>query len=295
MNSITPKVAFATTAALALWAVETWFLVDAAGYALTPTVAAIPVATAVLAFLPLGLEDHRVQGRGWLRLAMLSTFVFLAGHVLSSVVERTGGALDTKISQASAATEGRKLLEAELANARERVSDAEAEVKRESRNGGCKSTCEAWRKTAKERQDRVDKLTAELQHMPAYIVGDSVAYRLSKMFGFSEETISLWRPVMLPFGCMLGIWALFAFAAPVSRQATVSKAVTERQEPITDAEIEELRRILAASRAPLTNQDVADRLAVSKGEASKRISRAVEAGVLCRERNGRHVAVSLLN
>jgi len=288
MTNVSLKHAFATLCGCALWATETWFLVDAAGYALTPTVAAIPVATAVLAGLPLWLQDAKGS---WVRLAMVATFVFLAGHVLASVVERTGGAVDAKVSQAETASEGRKLLETELAAARERLADAEAEVKRESRNGGCKTTCQAWRKTEAERRARVDTLVAELKTMPTHLIGDSVAHRIALMTGLQEATVSLWRPVMLPFGCMVGIWCLFAFG--LHREPV--QAITERQEPLTDPEIEELRRVLRGTVRPLNNGELAARMGVSPAEASKRVTDAVAAGLVSRTKAGREVQVSLLN
>lgn len=288
MTNVSFKHVFATLCGCALWATETWFLVDAAGYAFTPTVAAIPVATAVLAGLPLWLQDAKGS---WVRLAMLATFVFLAGHVMASVVERTGGAVDAQVSKAETASEGRKLLETELTTARQRLADAEVEVKRESRNGGCKTTCQAWRKTEAERRARVDSLVSELKTMPAHVVGDSVAYRMSRMIGIEEATISLWRPVLLPFGCMVGIWCLFAFG--LHREPV--QAITERQEPLTDPEIEELRRVLGGQRRPLNNGQLAAAMGVSHAEASKRVTDAVAAGLVSRTKSGREVQVSLLH
>lgn len=210
MRKYTTRQFIAIGVAAALWAVETWFLVDAAAYEASPAVVAIPVATAALAFLPMAFEAASgIVTRG----AMLLAALFLAGHVAGSVIERTGGSLDAKIGQAKATGTARKLLEDEVSETRRRLAIAEAEVIRESRDRGCKSTCEGWKRAVRERQARIDQLTAELADAPADVPGDSVASRISALsFGYVHaETASLWRPLMLPFGCLLAIWSLLGY------------------------------------------------------------------------------------
>lgn len=209
MKHYTPKQWLAIVLALSLWTVETWFLVEAAGWVLTPAVVAIPVATAALAFLPLALEE----ARGWmLKGAMVLAAVFLAGHVLGSVIERTGEALDTKIAKASATGEARKLLEGELEASKRSLADAE----RQARKACAKpwtDTCQGMERREKAYQARVDQLTAELVDAPVAAPADPVAMRLTAFTAgvVSPAQASLWRPVLLPFGCLIGIWALLAF------------------------------------------------------------------------------------
>lgn len=61
---------------------------------------------------------------------------------------------------------------------------------------------------------------------------------------------------------------------------------------VSDAELAELRRILRR-RKSLTNQQVADLMGVTKGEASKRVSKAVAAGIVSRRKAGKQVAITL--
>ncbi len=209
MKHYTPKQWLAIVLALALWTVETWFLVEAAGWVLTPAVVAIPVATAALAFLPLALED----ARGWImKGAMILAAVFLAGHVLGSVIERTGEALDTKIAKASATGEARKLLESELEASKRSLADAE----RQARKACAKpwtDACTGMERREKAYQARVDQLTAELVDAPVAAPADPVAVRLTAFTAgaVTPAQASLWRPVLLPFGCLIGIWSLLTF------------------------------------------------------------------------------------
>lgn len=227
MQPYTTTRAIAITMGLALWAVESWFLVDAAAYEFSPSVAAIPLATAALAFIPMAFE--RASGLG-VRLAMVASALLLAGHVAGAVIERTGSSLDAKIGQAKATGQARKLIEDEITETRRRLSIAEAEVIRESRNQGCKATCEGWRRAVRERQARIDQLTSELADAPAEVPGDSVASRINALtFGFVHaDTASLWRPLLLPFGCLLAIWSLLGFGfRPVHGGSDKFKAVND--------------------------------------------------------------------
>ena len=61
---------------------------------------------------------------------------------------------------------------------------------------------------------------------------------------------------------------------------------------ITDAELEQLAKLLRR-HGSLTNQEVADLVGVSKGEASKRVSKAVKAGIVSRVKTGKHVSITL--
>ena len=82
-----------------------------------------------------------------------------------------------------------------------------------------------------------------------------------------------------------GYWHMMAQAP--------TRAITEENRDITDAEIDELRKLLLKSRRPLTNDEVAHGLSVSKGHASKRVTKSVQAGVVKRRKTGRTVAITL--
>lgn len=286
-----------------LWGVETWLLIDAAGYTFTPQVAVIPTATAALAFLPLVLKDAS-QG---LRAAILIACVFLAGYIFSGVLERTGGQLDTKIASAQAQSEGRKLLEAELSRERARLKDAEDNMKNESRRGGCGPTCKTWSSAIIGIQARIDRLVSEMGAKQAPMVADPVSQRFADMTGgaVSVETIRNWRPAFQPLGFLIAIWSLFGFGFRDGETvSTVSEAgnspETEvggggkalRVVPAEDHEVAALRRALSGGRK-LTNDELAKLMRTTKGEASKRVEKAVALGIVSKVRTGRHVAISM--
>jgi predicted transcriptional regulator len=85
--------------------------------------------------------------------------------------------------------------------------------------------------------------------------------------------------------------------ALVSMPTTVSGTVSRASDLVvpadtTDAELEELRKLLRTKGA-LTNNEIAELMGVVKSEASKRVSKAVAAGMVSRRRIGREVAVTL--
>lgn len=302
--SLTIKKIAALALALSLWAVETWLLVDAAGYSFTPQVAVIPTATAALAFLPLVLKDAS-KGLG---AAILLSCLFLVGFVFSGVLERTGGQLDTKIAAAQSQTEGRRLLEAELVRERARLVDAENNMKGESRRGGCGPTCKTWQSAAVGIQARIDGLLAELATQAPAPVADPVSQRFADMTGgvFAVDTVRNWRPAFQPLGFLVAIWALFGFAFAERRVAAVARVSESETEVggggkalhliqggrIEDHELKALKAAFANGRK-LTNDEAAALMGVSKSEASKRVSRAQELGLVRRERVGKHVAISM--
>lgn len=299
---LTTKTWAALGLAMVLWAVETWLLVDAAGYTFTPQVAVIPAATAGLAFLPLILKDS-----SWsLRTAILVSCAFLAAFVFQGVLERTANPLDTRVAAAASTTEARRLLETELTRERGRLSNAEDEVKRESRRKGCRETCKIWQATANGHQARIDALVNELANERPALVADPTAKRISDMsYGVvSPETVSNWKPAFQPFGFLIGIWALLGFGLRETKTAVVS-TVAKVSGPKTggggksirlvsdfDRETAEVKRVLD-SRGAVTNDELAFLLGCTKGESSKRVARAVELGAVSRVRTGRHVAISL--
>lgn len=69
-------------------------------------------------------------------------------------------------------------------------------------------------------------------------------------------------------------------------------ALVERD--LSDAEIEELKRILGQQKKPVTNDELADLMKVSKSEASKRVQKAVNAGIIEKLKAGKFAQISLV-
>ena len=145
------------------------------------------------------------------------------------------------------------------------------------------------------------RLTAEIRSMGSERVGDVGSETLAWAFGFagiSAATIRKGSGMAFAVGLEISIFALSWLAATLITKAGTMvprQAVTERdlrEEPLTESEVEELRRLLRSAGRPLSNQEVADALRVSHGEASKRVKDAVAAGLVQKIKIGRHVAIS---
>jgi hypothetical protein len=100
------------------------------------------------------------------------------------------------------------------------------------------------------------------------------------------ETV-IWAMVWLATAAVQKAWNM----TPV--QVRTVQAITEREEPLTSDELEELRRILLSVRRPVNNNELAALASISPGECSKRVREAVDAGILQKCRNGREVAITL--
>lgn len=302
MLAIMKKITALGLASLLLF-VETWLLVDAAGYTITPQVAVIPATTLTLALLPLWVKESTL----WLRITIGIACIFLAAFVFQGVIERSGGILDTKVATAQGVSEGRRLLETELTRERLRLAEAESNMQGESRRGGCGSTCKTWQSAAIGIQTRIDDLIAELSSQTP-VVADPVSKRVSVMSNgfFSEDAIRNWRPVFQPVGFLIAIWALFglAFHSRVSTTVATVSSIPETGNgggrglhliqggKVSNREIEALKKALSGGK-PLTNDEVAALMQTTKGEASKRVSEAETLGIVTKRRVGRHVAISL--
>jgi DNA-binding MarR family transcriptional regulator len=125
---------------------------------------------------------------------------------------------------------------------------------------------------------------------------------LAEVFGADKGRVKAGAVLVLPFvqTALLefgSIWCLsFAFrrGAQVKVEAAAVKAITERPAgEITDAELDELRRLYAKPNLSLSNDDLAKKLGCSKSESSKRASKAVDVGLLTRVRHGREVRLQL--
>lgn len=127
---------------------------------------------------------------------------------------------------------------------------------------------------------------------------DALPKPVETVTSFEETVLKWWALAMGLAVVFIATFGTVIWAKPieVEQKPEAKQAITEQPKGFpTDAEIEELRRLLAKQKAPLTNDEVAKKLGVSKAESSKRISKAVAAGALARERSGREVAVRLLN
>jgi predicted transcriptional regulator len=94
------------------------------------------------------------------------------------------------------------------------------------------------------------------------------------------------------------IWALVGLATSLlSKPATVSTVSRASElilpEGVTAEDLENLRKLLTKTGRPVNNNEVARLMSVTKGEASKRVSAAVAAGLVQRRRVGREVSIAV--
>jgi hypothetical protein len=165
--------------------------------------------------------------------------------------------------------------------------------------------CKRKRKTVQLLIDEQSKLNADLRNLGSARLGDigstTVAWALAGHV--SEETIRKASPLGLVLGLETVIWGLVWLATAAIQTAwnmapvrVAVQAITEREEPFTPDELEELRQILLDHKRKhggkgFNNNTVADLIGVSPGESSKRVRDAAACGLVTKVRNGREVLI----
>jgi hypothetical protein len=193
--------------------------------------------------------------------------------------------------------------------ARERLVAAERNADRE-RGSKCKTKCKDWENAAADARNVIRVLESEVRALGAPKPVDAKADKageLAAVFGYDRRQAAALAALVEPF-----LWTIFfeigtivslgfAFRTTVS---TVSKPVSDSGNSgggkaeraqirlVEDHEVIALKKALQG-RGALTNDELASVMGVAKGEASKRVARAVELGIVSKRRTGRHVAISM--
>jgi len=258
----------------------------------TYTRASMIVAMCAVALLPVFIHMSWVYRLRVLSLVLCIAFVALLAYSLPAVVGRTG---EIKHSQATSADMS-ALVRSDLTATMQRLEWARGDWLAECRSGNGPS-CKGKAQTVQALEARVEKLRGELRSAPAGDLG-SETWAWASAGTVSAETIRKSSVLAFAVGLDVAIWALVWMATALfSGQATVSATVSRASDltipaGTTDAELEELRKLLR-TRGALTNNEIAELMGVVKSEASKRVSKAVAAGMVSRRRIGREVAVTL--
>ena len=268
----------------------------------------------VLVFLTVLLAHE-----GWRALKEAKLISFVAFSALAMfgssliVYETMGRRAESRDAKVAAETKDVNQYAALLANlnrANQLVAEAESWVANECRTGlGPK--CRGVTFTRDQRRAHAEKLQAEAEAHKAPAPVDAKADRaaaIAGVFGYSAEATKLavqtFEPFVLPLFLELGSIFLFGFGirhrtvASVSTvsdsfQAQETKAFSVERE-FTDEEIEDLKRILAKQKAPVTNDELAGLAGVSKSEMSKRVQKAVNAGIIEKLKAGKFAQISLV-
>lgn len=277
--------------------------------------------------IPVGLTilTGHLAGRAfreWRPVAAMFFFlisIFGSAYVVYETTGRRAEVRDTKVATAVADNLDRDQLQRDLARATKRKADAEAAADRETSDGGCRTKCSDWKLRAQEVQANIDSLRAKLKgagpERPVDPKAERVAAALA-LFGVPEsaakQAVATAEPVALPLLFELSAIFLFGYGFGHPKRSTTredarARAPAATVEPVpavsaleliiepgtTDEDLEDLRKKLVGIGRAVTNDELAVILGRSKATASKLTSRAVEAGMVSRERRGREVAISL--
>lgn len=274
------------------------------------TRASMIAAMVTLAALPVFIEAARSLKAWGLVAALGVSFVAFLAYSLPATTGRTGEIKETNVVDQAKSLEDQARIRADHARTLELVDESNRWQLKACKGGNGKD-CKAATFILNQRQASLEKLTKQLDDAAPVKAGDLgsdiVAWALSPVATVEASTVRKSSVLSFAIGLDIVIWSLVWFAGvafkevygtkeAVKVEAPAVKAITERPEgDLKDEEIEGLRRLYSKANRPLTNDEVAAKLGVSKAESSKRIQKAVSAGVLSKQRSGREVAVRLLN
>lgn len=254
-----------------------------------------PVIVGLAAFL--WLHAARAWKDNLISALLLSVVaVFCSGLIVFESMGRGAEALDTKVNEAAKDVNQFAAVMAKLDQANKDVAAAKSWEANECRTGIGKK-CQGLRYILEQREAHAEKLEAEAKaHKappPVDARGERVAF-LATLMGFNGETAKkaaqllypLARPLAFEFVMILLLHASvrtrtvsqFPTVSSVSAPEKLTSFSVERE--LSDAEIEEIKRILGKQKKPVTNDELAGLMNVSKGEASKRVQKAVNAGII---------------
>lgn len=270
-----------------------------------------PAIVAITAFLWLHAARELREGR-MAALALAAVAAFCSCLIVFESMGRGAEALDTKIKVAEVSEEQRVQAALSLQHARDRLAEVLPIKLSECRGAPVPLPVNGWPKcrtytgSVEAYEASIASLEKKLETakpVPVDARGERVAF-IAGLFGYDGEVAKkaaqslypLARPLAFEFVMILLLHAsVRTRSVPVSSVSTVSEPKGLSFEgPYTDQEIEELTRILNGMGQPLTNDEVAAALRISKSEASKRVQKAVDAGKVVKLRAGRFNQISLV-
>lgn len=240
---------------------------------------------------------------------MLALAVFGSGLIIYETMGRRAETRNTKIAVVADKQHQRESAMSDLVSAKQHLAQALP-----LRNAECIGApdplppkqwplCRKYRGLVSALETRVDSLEADVAKVAPASINPKAeqAASIASWFGISskstEQAVNTFDPLAFPFFLEFIAMAMFGFGIghrKVEAPKIEAPAMTTFERPLSDAEIEELRRVLNGMRRPATNDELADAMDVSKGEASKRVQKAVEMGVVTKFRAGRFNQISLV-
>ena len=303
----------ATALSILVWMTGSAYLIQTELQASRPdwiVIVATPLIWVVVIALPI-LAHYALKDRNWLA-AVLLTIAAVVGsaYTLQGTIARQTESRDAKVASAKAQNFTLDEKKAELQRAQQRYDDAQRFADDE-RGTRCGPRCQDWELRAREVKAHIDQLTAEISHLgpevPVEPGNHVLAAAIALLPGVKakvediEPVVATFKPSL--FGVLLEIAALalgcFAWrpGVEVKTIATISPAKPMLAlEMVRKVKTDEERAVIEAlSRAgrPVSNDELAALMRVSKGESSKRV--AALNGRLHVVRSGRENQISLLN
>lgn len=257
-------------------------------------------AVLCVAALPIWIEAARKARSYLVAGTLVLAFVALLAYSLPATIGRTGEIKETKAADTSKVIEDKARIEADHATTKKLVDEANR-WQINACKGGNGPDCKAATFVLNQRSASLEKLTGQLARMKPAGAGDlgSDTLAWASAGWVTADTVRRSSALSFAIGLDLAIWSLFLLAShilaqPTTVSATVSKASTLiLPEGVTAEDLENLRKLLTRTGRPVNNNEVARLMSVTKGEASKRVSAAVAAGLVQRRRVGREVSIAV--
>lgn len=299
---------FALMLTVLLWAAGSAAMIRDGLQAPNPDWVAIcttPLVWVVVISLPC-LAHVALKERYWLATALLALAAVVgSAYTLNGTIARGSESRDVKVAVAEASNLPVEQKKAELERATQRLEDAQRYADDERLNGGCKQRCQDWELRAKEVQARIDQLRTDLKSSPEKPAASGetrIAAFISWLPGVKAsapeiaQVVATVSPSLFGLTVEIAALALGFFAWRPSRTETVSRPRREAPGPAIVSD-DEQAVIAALKRAgkPVTNDQLARLMRVSKSESSKRVAALNGRVAKTRGSDGREVQISLLN
>lgn len=192
----------------------------------------------------------------------------------------------------------------QLDRARKRETEARTMADREMTGEACGRRCNDWRLREKEAAAHAAQIERQIVGLGSEQITPSRAKPFAEaaaVFGLNRDQVETIASTFEPFAFSLlfELTAILAFGygfRPRRRDKAASAEIHQAltyEKPLTEDEIEELKKLILGAGRPLSNGELAKIARISPSEASKRVSAGVARGILNRTRAGREVAITV--
>ncbi len=254
-----------------------------------------------LTILSAHLLSQAARERRWVSALAFAVLAFAgSGIIVLETMGRRAEVRDTKVAAASKSADDLGRIGADYAKAQALVAEAQTWVAGECRSGAGPK-CKGTQFTLAQRTAYADKLRAQLEAAsappPVDPKADKIAAAASLLGGngaLARDLVKTFDPFTLALFFELASVFLFGFGIRHQPAAKVVEPEVEPEEVPSGGGIpldHPVIRVLAHHRKPMSNDDLAKAMGVTKSEASKRW-REVQPHLNVR-RDGRHLRIAM--